>query len=174
MMISGIFQDTNAPGLEFMVNGNALSVPPGDIVFDFDFKVTSLGNPIKDNTLILNGYSARGDALIDIGELVGTNKGLADITQKGVTAVGGDTEAKTVNREFDPVQSLWVRKKITISAINGGQASITKFQQRFSQEVPEPSSALSLLTLGTLTAASTLKRNLKFSKSTEKELEKIS
>ena len=43
-----------------------------------------------------------------------------------------------------------------------------------SPSVPEPSSILSLLALGTLGAASTLKRKLKPSKSTEKELEKVS
>ena len=40
--------------------------------------------------------------------------------------------------------------------------------------IPEPTSTLSLLALGTLRAASTLKRKLKPSKSVEKELEKIS
>lgn len=40
--------------------------------------------------------------------------------------------------------------------------------------VPEPASTISLLALGTLGAASTLKRKLKSSKSTEKELEKAS
>lgn len=40
--------------------------------------------------------------------------------------------------------------------------------------IPEPSSVLGLLALGTIGAASTLKRKLKPSKSTEKETEKIS
>lgn len=40
--------------------------------------------------------------------------------------------------------------------------------------IPEPSSILSLLALGTLGAASTLKRQLKSSKSTEKETTKVS
>jgi hypothetical protein len=40
--------------------------------------------------------------------------------------------------------------------------------------VPEPSSILSLLALGTLGAASTLKRKLKSSKSSEKETTKVS
>jgi hypothetical protein len=42
------------------------------------------------------------------------------------------------------------------------------------QAVPEPSSILSLLALGTLGAASTLKRKLKSSKLTEKETTKVS
>ncbi|MFN7908437.1 MAG: PEP-CTERM sorting domain-containing protein, partial [Microcystis sp.] len=40
-------------------------------------------------------------------------------------------------------------------------------------KVPEPTSTLSLLALGTLGAASTLKRKLKPSKSTEKETTKV-
>lgn len=42
------------------------------------------------------------------------------------------------------------------------------------ETVPEPTSTLSLLALGTLGAASTLKRKLKTSKSTEKETTKVS
>ena len=42
-----------------------------------------------------------------------------------------------------------------------------------SASVPEPTSTLSLLALGTLAAASTLKRKLKPSKSTEKETTKV-
>ncbi|BBH40845.1 hypothetical protein myaer102_34300 [Microcystis viridis NIES-102] len=42
------------------------------------------------------------------------------------------------------------------------------------ETVPEPTSILSLLALGTLGAASTLKRQLKSSKSTEKETTKVS
>ncbi len=42
------------------------------------------------------------------------------------------------------------------------------------ENIPEPSSILSLLALGTLGAASTLKRKLKSSKSIEKEVEKAS
>ena len=40
--------------------------------------------------------------------------------------------------------------------------------------VPEPTSTLSILVLGTLGAASTLKRQLKSSKSSEKETTKVS
>jgi predicted Ser/Thr protein kinase len=41
------------------------------------------------------------------------------------------------------------------------------------KKVPEPTSTLSLLALGTLGAASTLKRKLKSSQSTEKETTKV-
>ncbi|WP_293070974.1 PEP-CTERM sorting domain-containing protein [Okeania sp. SIO2B3] len=46
--------------------------------------------------------------------------------------------------------------------------------EKVSQTAPEPTSVFGLLTLGTLGAASTLKRKLKSSKSTDKELEKAS
>jgi hypothetical protein len=65
-----------------------------------------------------------------------------------------------------------------IEAIDeGGNNITTQFntqQQTLDvQPVPESSSTLSFLALGTLGAASTLKRKLKPSKSTEKELEKV-
>ncbi len=54
---------------------------------------------------------------------------------------------------------------------SAGSIPITQFNNA---HIPEPSSILSLLALGTLGAASTLKRKLKPSKSLEKELEKLS
>lgn len=52
-----------------------------------------------------------------------------------------------------------------------GEVEVTSFDKFTS--VPEPNSVLSFLTLGTLGAASTLKRKLKPSKSTEKENIKV-
>lgn len=62
--------------------------------------------------------------------------------------------------------------------LQGGIGAVTELRvisATISDEkvVPEPSSTLSLLALGTLSAASTLKRKLKASKCTEKELEKV-
>jgi hypothetical protein len=51
---------------------------------------------------------------------------------------------------------------------------VVKTDHSLSAAVPEPSSILSFLALGTLGAASTLKRKLKPSKSTEKETTKVS
>jgi hypothetical protein len=55
----------------------------------------------------------------------------------------------------------------------GGLEALTFIPMRMVVPVPEPSSTLGLLALGTLGAASTLKRKLKTSKCTEKELEKV-
>ena len=62
------------------------------------------------------------------------------------------------------------------SLFNNDRTALTEIKQTFSQkkEVLEPTSILSLIALGTLGAASTLKRKLKSSKSADKELEKVS
>jgi hypothetical protein len=52
---------------------------------------------------------------------------------------------------------------------------VGQHQKKFNPfEIPEPTSTLGLLAIGTLGAASTLKRKLKPSKSTEKESTKVS
>jgi hypothetical protein len=57
--------------------------------------------------------------------------------------------------------------------ISGSLIQPTTVNIRYTVPVPEPTSTLSLLALGTLGAASTLKRKLKSSKSTEKEKTKV-
>ncbi|WP_293065424.1 PEP-CTERM sorting domain-containing protein [Okeania sp. SIO2B3] len=63
---------------------------------------------------------------------------------------------------------LDLSNNLTISAISTGEVSVD------GKKIPEPTSVLSLLAIGTLGAASTLKRKLKSSKSAEKDLEKVS
>ena len=74
---------------------------------------------------------------------------------------------------------------VVVMALNAdSQRELNRqFQQRETKKhyiagspftIPEPSSTLSLLALGTLGAASTLKRKLKSSKSSEKETTKVS
>jgi hypothetical protein len=58
------------------------------------------------------------------------------------------------------------------TSVNGRFGPNFQFQV-ISTSVPEPTSTLSLLALGTLGAASTLKRKLKPSKSAEKETTKV-
>jgi hypothetical protein len=81
-----------------------------------------------------------------IAGLLGANAvGLLDIDKKTATIRNKDNELKKIlNLEF------------------------------FTVKVPEPTSNLSLLALGTLGAASTLKRKLKPSKASEKEITKVS
>ncbi len=54
-----------------------------------------------------------------------------------------------------------------------GQTTYAILTRKTPTSVPEPSSTLGFLALGTLGASSTLKRKLKTSKSSEKELEKV-
>lgn len=173
--VIGRFQDTNAPGLEFVSLEDELTIPPGEnLTLSFDFLVTSLGEPIIDNELELLDFEAQGDitgtppSSITIQEDVGTTKGGDDLAQKSVfaTVFGGvdppPPEIKTFERAiFPPQQSVWVRKNISLSAGPEGGASLNRFTQRFSQKVPEPTSSISFLALGILGVASTLKRKLK-------------
>jgi hypothetical protein len=63
------------------------------------------------------------------------------------------------------------------NALTGVTSSISGFsvagEPSILKPVPEPTSTLSLLALGTLGAASTIKHKLKPSKSTEKETTKV-
>ncbi|NES70143.1 MAG: PEP-CTERM sorting domain-containing protein [Okeania sp. SIO2D1] len=74
------------------------------------------------------------------------------------------------------VEQLFTGKSITHTSIDDNphlHKQIIKDIRRV-KGIPEPSSTLSLLALGTLGAASTLKRKFKPSNSTEKDLEKVS
>ena len=179
--VSGIFEDTNAPGLQFMSVNDELSVGassplPGQVTnLIFDFKVTSSGEPLVDNELLLDEFvavaSPIGDsAFINISEEVGTSQGSSNLAQKSVFAnvFGGVGSPPPEIEDFDsevfpPQQSVWVRKNISV-LVTGPEASasLNKFSQRFSQvSVPESKSTLSLLALGTLGAALSFKRKLK-------------
>jgi len=70
----------------------------------------------------------------------------------------------------------WLSGTLTVDLTGGTSVTTSVASANFSlspQAVPEPTSILSLLALGTLGAASTLKRKLKLSKSTEKETTKV-
>ncbi|NCS77040.1 MAG: PEP-CTERM sorting domain-containing protein [Microcystis aeruginosa K13-07] len=65
---------------------------------------------------------------------------------------------------------------IVVDLTDGTQVTTSVTSANFSlspQAVPEPTSILSLLALGTLGAASTLKRQIKSSKPSEKETTKV-
>lgn len=61
----------------------------------------------------------------------------------------------------------------TINVFDNGNDGLEQFTLRQRASVPEPSTVLGLLALGTLGAASTLKRKLNSSKSNEKETTKV-
>jgi hypothetical protein len=70
----------------------------------------------------------------------------------------------------------WLSGTLTVDLTGGTSVTTSVASANFSlspQAVPEPTSILSLLALGTLGAASTLKRKLKPSQSTEKETTKV-
>jgi hypothetical protein len=181
IQIKGIFQDTNAPGLQFMSvpdnSGiNELSLGQGftgignngfgNLNLVFDFLVTSLGEPIVDNELSLDDFAVSGGfagdrAFIEIFEDVGTTKGGDDLAQKSVEYEARSLVGVVRNKQFDSAtfpsqQSIWVRKNINMFSTVEASASLTKFSQRFSQPVPEPTPILSFLALGTLGAGSVL------------------
>jgi hypothetical protein len=177
VQVIGIFQDTNAPGLEFISLNNELTAPNGgDIDFVFDFKVTTLGEPIVDNELILpvNGFNTQLPGTVEILEgLFDSPSGNAFALKRVRSATDILPPNLEARVEFEPRTMLFIRKTVRVDAREGGIAELSRFQQRFSQQTPEPTSILSLLALGTLGAASTLKRKLKPSKSTKKETTKV-
>jgi hypothetical protein len=64
--------------------------------------------------------------------------------------------------------------QLDVGSLADNDIIVTTVAHAISASVPEPSSTLGLLALGTLGAASTLKRKLKSSQSTEKETTKVS
>jgi hypothetical protein len=160
--------DDPGPGLEFTILNDEMDVL-GDNVYAyidymFGFRVTSLGAPIKDNSIELTVGSIQtvGDNGFFIQELVGTDptavedSSLADLGIKEVEfswldpSLGGTglTENLTDSASFPPRQQIWVSKNILVWATSDQEvASLRGFEQRFSQQVPEPAT-LALLSLG--------------------------
>jgi hypothetical protein len=151
------------PGLQFAISNGELDVI-GDNVYAyidymFGFRVTSLGAPIKDNSIELTQgqVQALGDNGFFIQELVGTNPlavedpSLADLGIKEVEfswldpSLGGPglVENLTDSANFPPQQQIWVSKNILVWATGDQElASLRGFEQRFSQQVPEPATLL--------------------------------
>ncbi len=74
----------------------------------------------------------------------------------------------------DNLKNFTLRQQPTVCPIPKGNRLLLGEPADYCIRVPEPTSTLSLLALGTLGAASTLKRQLKSSKSSEKETTKVS
>lgn len=157
--------DDPGPGLRFNVLNDELTVT-GDglyayIDLKFGFRATALpaGKLIKDNSLQLNSgfliYSLDDPRDEDLGmyirESIGSAASLNDLGKKDVefsTLEGVDTNKPTDSASFDPVKSVWVTKNILVWSVDTTDtAGLLEFEQRFSQQVPEPAT-LGLLALG--------------------------
>ncbi|GBE73296.1 hypothetical protein myaer87_05230 [Microcystis aeruginosa NIES-87] len=95
-------------------------------------------------------------------------------SQAGDKIVPGLITQKTVGHEHNPAPNHRDLYSITLSPQYIFVFTGNHIGSDINISIPEPSTALSLLALGTLGAASTLKRKLKPSQLTEKETTKVS
>jgi PEP-CTERM motif len=154
-----LVNDPLNPGLRFNAPIGALGTPFGhagpataSLTFAFDVQTTSGLPLIKDNSLLLNGFTIDAGplALIRISEQVQNATGGA-LGFKQVLGVSGEQPNSGNPNHFDttdfvPTAFVHVIKSIEIlgPGDNDG-AFLTMFEQRFSQ-VPEPSSLALLMT----------------------------
>lgn len=161
------------PGLRFNVLDNELKVT-GDGIYafidlQFRFRVSALnpGLRIKDGSLVSENLLSRAaDGANDLGtyilESVGSAAGLNDL---GIAAVEFSvlddvlTNSITASTTFAPQGEIWVTKNILVwSQDVTDSATLTAFEQRFSQtQVPEPGT-LALLGMAGLAACLTRRR----------------
>jgi hypothetical protein len=158
------------PGLSFSVSNGALDVTGDglyafiDYMFGFRVTVTDPAFLIKDNSLHITNalVTNSGDNGVAIQEFVGTDPTLVEVPgdsslpDLGVKYVefsyldptfGGPglIDNLTDSVSFDPQSQIWVSKDILVWASDTNEtASLTGFEQRFSQvaSVPEPSTWL--------------------------------
>jgi hypothetical protein len=159
------------PGLAFSVSNGALDVT-GDGLFAFidymfGFRVTAApGNLIKDNSLNITNavVTNSGDNGMFIQEFIGTAPGLVDdpgnisLPDLAVNSVdfdwldptfGGPGLTSDISNDvtFDATNQIYVSKNILVWASDVTEtASLTGFEQRFSQvAIPEPSTVLLMI-----------------------------
>jgi len=152
------FNIPNGMGTEFSNAGNSYVL----LDFSFDVQTTSGLALIKDNSLLLSGFTidAGPAGLINIRETINDASG-GSLGGKFVQATVNDTPGSGAanlfdSAEFAPQSFIHVVKMIEIlgPGINDGVV-LTMFEQRFSQ-VPEPSSAI--LALSAMLVLCALKR----------------
>ena len=169
---SKVCQSPNTPTVNFAATG----------IFEGTLFTTGINTPIPG----LEGPFATASTMVDILPAFNSeerfNFGTTTINQTQVKSylITGDT-----NIPFSGSIDGTAKFTLGIPELDGSisQASIdlsgmfigpTSGNLTYHVSVPEPASILSLFALGTLGAASTLKRKLKSSKSIDKELEKVS
>jgi len=147
----------------------------------------SLGNPGDDgdfsnDLFIFNNLSSTVGSTVSLGSFsIGTELIFRlFVNDTGNNFLTGPASRNPDNQAHARVQENWMPNKTLVSfedQLNGpfdfNDLSFS-FANTGTTVVPEPSLTLSLLALGTLGAASTLKRKLKSSKSSEKETTKVS
>jgi hypothetical protein len=124
---------------------------------------------VKQNgaTALPPGEVNLGEGIFDLANVRLKNRTLADVLVSQLSE--GDITNET---SLFPSDGFTLRQLLENGASQGGSFDIDCTTCDIA--VPEPSSTLSLLALGTLGAASTFKRKLKSSKSSEKETTKVS
>lgn len=166
IQVSGLDTPAYNPGLRFMSMNNELMANPNqNFQFLYDFKVTSLGNAIKDFSLKLidwdiDSITLPDSSFINTGKfLTKTQGGFENLGNPFVESDGSIFDSGEIVGE--PVQMLWVREVVNVVGRDTGSANLRKWEQRFSQVVPEPTSIISLLAFATLITISTIKHKLK-------------
>jgi hypothetical protein len=151
-----------AHGNENVVSiGSGTTLKPGKFLFDNDASVNKFINELKGKVSSLTFKSCCVAKGVDKPGRDHLMERLADGLGASVSA--WDQEIAAVPKTT--LLGITIRDGYFALDVHGKKGSI--------QPVPEPTSTFSLLALGTLGAASTLKRKLNTSKSAEKETEKV-
>lgn len=171
IQVSGLDDQPANPGLNFMTNNQLKATgilgQPEILQLGFNFRVEVInGKPIiKDNSLTSkHNYSNNADGLIELFEQLRDADGnpVKPINSKSNPSSKNFNEDPVIRNsdfvEFDePLSILNIRKLIKVEA-NLGMVSLDEFEQRFSQVTPEPSTILSLLTIGGIVLGASKKK----------------
>ena len=155
IQISGFEAGSLAAGLSYVDTGNVLSasgIGVTTVTVPFSYSLSTFnGRGVVKNDLALTDASTTNLGLATVTEVV------YESTPSGTSFIGDKTVAEgmmvvpTASLSFSPQQQLVIDTTITLNTFNNtSAASITEFNQVFSQiRVPEPTSIVSFLALGT-------------------------